>query len=59
MIGCDCAIWQPCGRRTGRQGLAEYDGMARLEDFAVVNDRPLPEVATEILVAAGWIAAEL
>lgn len=42
-----------------RKALAEYDGMARLEDFAVVNDRPLPEVATEILVAAGWIAAEL
>lgn len=40
-----------------RKALAEYDGLARIEDFAVVNDRPLPEVATEILVAAGWIAA--
>ncbi|MEV8375407.1 hypothetical protein AB0P21_21915 [Kribbella sp. NPDC056861] len=38
-----------------RQALAEYDELPRIEDFAVPNDRPLPQVATEILLAAGWI----
>ncbi|NEA32103.1 hypothetical protein [Streptomyces sp. SID13031] len=35
----------------------EFDGPAGGEDFVVVNDRPLPKVATEILQIAGWIAA--
>lgn len=39
------------------KALAEYDGLAHFEDFAVRNDRPLPKVAAEILEIAGWIAA--
>jgi hypothetical protein len=31
---------------------------AALEDFAVSNDRPLPEVAREVVVRAGWIAGD-
>jgi chloramphenicol 3-O-phosphotransferase len=27
---------------------------ARVEDFVVANDRPVPEVAREILIRAGW-----
>lgn len=38
-----------------QKALAEYDDRPGIEDFAVVNDRPVPEVATEILVTAGWI----
>ena len=37
------------------KALAEYDDAPGIEDFAVVNDRPVPEVATEILLTAGWI----
>ena len=35
----------------------QYDGHAQVEDFTVVNDRPLPKVATEILEIAGWPTA--
>lgn len=40
--------------------LASHDRVERagLEDFAVSNDRPVAEVAREVVVRAGWIAGE-
>jgi hypothetical protein len=38
-----------------QQALAEYDETPGIEDFALANDRPAPEIATEILLTAGWI----
>ena len=39
--------------------LASHERIERagLEDFAVSNDRPLPEVAREIVLRAGWVGA--
>jgi hypothetical protein len=38
-----------------RKALAEYDETPGIEDFAVLNNRPAPKVATEILLTAGWL----
>jgi hypothetical protein len=71
LVGCDVqllklltapALVESRTRGTARgpqwdlqRALAEYDETPGIEDFAVVNDRPVPEVATEILLTAGWI----
>jgi chloramphenicol 3-O-phosphotransferase len=38
--------------------LKAHESLAHSEDFTVRNDRPLGEVAAEILVMAGWISGE-
>lgn len=38
-----------------QRALAEYDETPGIEDFAIANDRPVPEVATEILLTTGWL----
>jgi chloramphenicol 3-O-phosphotransferase len=45
------------GPRWNLQGAIEQQAeleRARVEDFVLANDRPLPEVAREILARAGW-----
>ena len=38
--------------------LKAHESLAHSEDFIVRNDRPLGEVAAEILVMAGWMSGE-
>ena len=38
--------------------LKGHETLAHFEDFTVRNDRPLGEVAAEILVMAGWMSGE-
>lgn len=38
--------------------LKAHESLAHSEDFTVRNDRPIGEVAAEILVMAGWISTE-
>jgi chloramphenicol 3-O-phosphotransferase len=40
-----------------QEALAQSARLPRLEDFSVANDRPPDDVATEVLVVAGWIPA--
>jgi hypothetical protein len=48
LTGCDVQLVRL------ERARVEFDGHTGIEDFAVVNDRPLPKVATEILETAGW-----